>query len=596
MAQQVYDDEILGKAFDAGLTRKALVFIRPYWKTIGLAFFTMLLTTAATLSSPQIVRYAIDQGMGKSDAHAVGAAALAYILVWLLYLVSQNRQSVIISWLGQQVIFDIRKTLFAHIQNLSLDFFDKREIGRIISRLTSDIDALNQMLTTGGLTLFVDIFTTITVVIVLVRMNLKLTLMILTLTPFIWIVTSVFRSKARVAYRDIRRKVATVTAHVAENVSGVKVVKSFSREGENLRRFKRVNQENRDAIMYAVKIGAIFGPTIEMIFAIGTCMILWYGGVKIAQGTLTVGELAGFSLYLNLFFDPIRRMSAFYQTMQGAMAGAERIFEILDTKSSVADKPNAIILPRVQGDVEFDKVHFAYGEKPVLQGLSFSAKAGETIAVVGPTGAGKTTIISLLGRQYEIQDGSIRIDGTDIRDVTLKSLRRQIGVVLQDSFLFPGTVRENIRYGRLDATDQEVEAAAKAVGAHEFISKMAKGYEEHIHEGASNISSGQKQLMSFARVLLADPRILVLDEATSSIDTATELLIQEALRKLLEGRTSFVIAHRLSTISEADKIMVIQDGQLVEIGTHAELLERAGLYRKLHDIQFAADQEIAGGL
>ncbi len=589
MAQQVFDDEVLGKAYDGRLMRKAIVFVLPYKKQLVVALLAMIVAKSADLVAPQLVGYAIDKGIGKGDTKVVMAAAVIYVVTYLVYWIGQYWQGVLVSKLGQTVIYDIRRTIFSHVQGMSLDFFDKREVGRIISRLTSDVDSLNALLTAASLSLVSDTISLIAVLVIMAKMNLKLTLLIFTLSPFLWAVTSIFRAKSRVAYRNIRQKVATVTAHVAENISGVKVVKSFSREKENLRRFEVVNEENKDALMRAGFLGAVFWPTIDIIFAGGTAMVFWYGGMQIVSGVLTIGALVKFYLYLDRFFTPIRNMSQFYQTMQGAMAGAERIFEILDTEPTIKNSPGAAVMPVVRGDVEFRNVNFAYGEKPILQDMSFAATAGQTIALVGPTGAGKTTIINLLGRQYDIQSGTILIDGLDIRDVTLKSLRRQIGVVLQDSFLFPGSVKDNIRYGRLDASDQEVEAAARAVGAHEFISHMDKGYNTDIHEGGSNISSGQKQLLSFARALLADPRILILDEATSSIDTATEMVIQEALRTLLKGRTSFVIAHRLSTISEADKILAIEDGRVVESGTHRELLNRDGLYRRLHDMQFSAD-------
>jgi ABC-type multidrug transport system fused ATPase/permease subunit len=407
--------------------------------------------------------------------------------------------------------------------------------------------------------------------------------------PLMGIVTFFFRNKTRNAYRDVRKKVATVTATVAENVSGVKVVKSFSREGENLKRFKRVNRENQDAWIYAARISALFNPCIELIAWIGTMTIYWYGGKGVINGSLKLGLLVAFIGYMYRFFEPVRNITSIYQTMQHAMAGAERIFDILDTEPTVKNRASALELPKIDGHVEFQNVHFAYGDDPILQDICFTATPGETIALVGPTGAGKTTVTSLLCRQYDIKDGRILIDGYDIRDITLDSLRQQVGAVLQDSFLFPGSVKENIRYGRLDATDKEVEEAAKIVGAHEFIMQMPEGYDTDVREGGSKLSSGQKQLVSFARALLADPRILILDEATSSVDTYTEMLIQEALRKLFKGRTSFVIAHRLSTISEADRIIVIEAGKIAESGTHTDLLAAGGTYRRLHDMQFAGE-------
>lgn len=592
MRRPMYDDELLGKAFDPKLARKSFQFIVPYKKKIALAMLAMVLTAGTGLVGPHLTQIAIDSGMKKGDVRVLKIVALVYIFTFVLRWIFQYWQTIAISILGQRVVYDIRHKLFSHIQNLSLDFFDNREIGRIIARLTSDVGSVNALVTSGSLSLVTDSLKLIGIIIILVNKSLELSLLVFTLMVPLWIVTAVFRKKNRLAYRDVRRKVATVTAHVAENVSGVKVVKSFSREAENLNRFKKVNRETRDAQMHASMLGAIFWPTMEVISWIGIGMIYWYGGLGVIRGELTLGLLLAFVGYMHQFFEPIRNMSGLYQTMQDAMAGAERIFEILDQEPTVKDKPGAIELPPIRGDVEFKNVCFAYDEIPILKNVSFKANAGETIAIVGPTGAGKTTIINLIGRQYDVTSGSITIDGYDIRDVTLKSLRSQMGIVLQDSFLFPGSIMENIRYGRLDATDAEVIEAAKIVGAHEFIVELPQGYNTDVHEGGSKLSSGQKQIISFARALLADPRILILDEATSSVDTQTELIIQEGLRKLLKGRTSFVIAHRLSTITEADCILVVEDGQIVERGTHHDLLTLGGAYRRLYDMQF--NFELAG--
>lgn len=587
MARQNSDEDILGKSFDWDLTRKSLVFIRPHKKQLLMSLAAMLFTAAMNMIPPYLTKTAIDNGMNGGSATVLTVVAVVYIITFLLRWASQYCQTMFVSILGQKVVFDIRQKLFSHIQHLSLDFFDNREVGRIISRLTSDVGALNGLLTGGTLSLVTDFISLIAIVVIMFSMSVKLSLWTFSVMPLMGIATYVFRNKSRTAYRDVRKKVATVTAQVAENVSGVKVVKSFSRENENLRRFKRINRESQDAWVHAAAIGGIFYPTVEMISWAGTLIIYWYGGAKVVDGTLTFGLLVAFIGYMYRFFEPVRNMSAIQQTMQHAMAGAERIFEILDTEPTIKDKPDAIELPAIEGRVEFRDVNFAYSEDPILSGVSFTARQGETIALVGPTGAGKTTITTLLCRQYDVRSGAILVDGHDIRDVTLDSLRQQIGIVLQDSFLFPGSVKENIRYGRLDATDEEIEAAAKVVGAHDFIVEMPQGYDTDVREGGSKLSSGQKQLVSFARALLADPRILILDEATSSVDTYTELLIQEALRKLFIGRTSFVVAHRLSTIAEADRIMVIQGGHIAESGSHEELLAQDGLYRKLHDIQFA---------
>lgn len=586
MAKQVYDDEILGKAFDPRLARKAIVFVKPYKKLLAVAMVSVLATSGLGLVSPKLWKLAIDDGIGKGDMNVLTKIAMIYIVVFAVRWVLQAMQTIVVQRLGQSVLHDIRHTVFSHLQHLSLGFFDKREVGRIIARLTSDVDAVNDLLTAGTLSIVTDIGMIAAIVVILVQENLQLALITLSLVPVMAFVSHLFRSKARMAYRDVRRKVATVTAHVAENVSGVRVVKSFSREGENLRRFKQVNQENRQAVLHAARIQAIFHPLIMALTACGICAVWWYGGMNVITGALTVGILFEFAGYMERFYAPIRDMSNLYQTMQGAMAGAERIFDILDTEQEIKDREGAGELPQIEGRVEFRNVDFAYDETPILRDVSFDVAVGQTVALVGPTGAGKTTIINLLARQYDIKSGSIAIDGHDIRDVTMRSLRRQMGVVLQDAFLFPGSIKENIRYGRLDATDQEVEAAADTVGLHDFIGELPQGYDTDVREGGSKLSSGQKQLVSFARALLADPRILILDEATSSVDTQTEVIIQNALRELLKGRTSFVIAHRLSTIVEADVILVIEGGRIVQRGRHQELLDGGGLYKKLYEMQF----------
>ena len=586
MPKPYYDDEILGNAFDARLAKKALAFVRPYTKQVLVALFAMLATSGLNLVPPRLIGKAVDDGMIPGNMHVLLIIAAIYCGVYIIRWPCQYVQTLAMSVLGQKVIYDMRHTVFSHLQYLSLSFFDRREVGRIISRLTNDIDSLNELITSGILSIITDVVVLVAIVAILAQMNPRLTLLTFTLVPFMAGLTALFRGKTRQAFRDWRRKIATVTASVAENVSGVRVVKSFSREKENLRRFKEVNRENREAYMYAQLISSAFSPLIGFVSAAGAIIVYWYGGHQVISGGLQIGMMIAFVAYLDRFFNPIRELSTFYQTMQNAMAGAERIFDILDTEMEIKDKRDATVMPLIKGDVEFRNVNFAYDETPILRDVSFGVEAGQTVALVGPTGAGKTTIINLIGRQYDIQDGGVLIDGIDVRDVTTNSLRRQMGIVLQDPFLFPGSAKENIRYGRLDATDQEVEAAARAVGAHDFIVEMPEGYDTDVREGGTKLSAGQKQIVSFARALLADPRILILDEATSSVDTQTEILIQDALRKLLKGRTSFVIAHRLSTITEADKILVIDGGRIIETGTHKELLRKGGLYKRLYDMQF----------
>lgn len=586
MPRPVFEDEILGKAFDSRLTKKALVFLVPHVKPLLVALVATLVTTAANLVPPYLSAVAIDRGIGQGNYHVLAQCALLYLGTYIIYWGFQYIQGRILSILSQHVIFDIRHTLFQHLTRQSLEFFDNIMVGRLISRIVGDVGSLNQFLTSGLITLVNGTFQLVGIILIMIHLNAKLTMVSMAMLPIVMTISLVFRGKVRRAYKDVRIRAATVTAHVAENVTGVKAVKSFSREKENLKRFERVNTENSRAVMRAVTLSSILNPILMTINIIAAAIIYLYGGYQIQAGALKVGIVVAFIGYTERFFQPINQLSQLYHTMQGAMAGAERIFEILDREPAIQDKPDAIEMPPIEGDVEFRNVTFAYRDNPVLKDVSLKVKAGETIALVGPTGAGKTTIISLLARQYEIQEGAILIDGLDIRDVKMASIRSQVSVVLQDSFLFPISVKENIRYGNLNATDQEVEAAAKDLGVDEFIRNLPQGFKTEVNEGASKLSTGQKQLVAFVRALIASPRILILDEATSSIDTYTELLIQQALSRLLKGRTSFVIAHRLSTISEADRIMVVDDGRIAETGTHRELLELGGVYRRLYDAQF----------
>lgn len=586
MCAQVRDDEVVAKAFDSQLTSRAVKFIAPYRQLFAFCLVMLILTAAANVAKPMLLKVAIDDGINKGNPVVLTATAIAYLVLFLIRWGLQYLQSVGLASLSQHVTNDIRNGLFRHIQGLSLSFFNKREVGRIISRLMGDVASLDALITSGAVSVITNIFTAVGVAFVMLRMNWRLALLTFTLLPVIGFITIILRSMVRKTHRDVRAKAATVTAHVAENVSGVRVVKSYARERDTLLKFKRAVRRNRDAVMRSVVISTVFTSLIEITTVIGISMVFWYGGLQVIRGNLTIGGFVAFLYYVGLFYTPVSAMGQFYAVLQAAMAGAERIFEIFDTKPEVADAPHAIEMPRIRGEVEFREVEFGYDEALILKGISFTAREGETVALVGPTGAGKTTVVSLIARQYDVRDGAILVDGHDIRDVTLKSLRSQMGVVLQENFLFPGTIKENIRYGRLDASDEDVEAAARAVGAHDFIVRMSNGYDTEVNEGGWGLSTGQKQIVSFARALLADPRILVLDEATSSVDTETEQQIQAALRKLLHGRTAFVIAHRLSTITQADNILLIQDGRLVENGRHHELLAKQGLYHKLFDAQF----------
>jgi len=477
--------------------------------------------------------------------------------------------------------------LFDHLMKLSFDYYDKVPVGKTITRFTSDVDSLNELLSSGVVALFSESVILIGIMAIMLSLDVKLALLCFAVIPMLVYIVTGFRSKITSAERAERSKVSEMNAYLQENISGVRVVQAFCRERLNLLRFDKISKEVYDASMRVVYLFSYFWPFVDMTSVIGTVVVLWYGGLQVAQGKLSLGTLMAFVAYVGQFFGPIRNLSQIYRMVQRAMAGGERIFRLLDTYPSLADKPGAIELPPVKGAVEFRDVYFAYnGNDYVIKGFNLSVRPGETIAIVGQTGAGKTSIINLLSRLYDVNKGSILIDGYDIRDVTLASLRRQVAVVLQEPFLFSGSIRDNLRYGRPDATDEEIRIVCEQLGLDSFINKLPKGYHTDVGERGSKLSSGQRQLVSFARALLARPAILVLDEATASVDTYTERLIQAALRQLLKGRTSFVIAHRLSTIQEADRIIVIEDGTIVEEGTHEQLMKAKGIYYRLYKMQF----------
>ncbi len=580
--------------YDKVLVSKLMKFVVPHKRKLMIGLGLMFISSIIMVLPPYLRKIAIDDYIMRPDEPGSlrGLTIIAIISagIGLFNMVLAFGQSYVLVWMGQNIIYDISVKLFSHIQTLSMEFFDKRETGKIISRVTNDVQALSELLTRGIAGTIGDIVRMISIMSIMLYMNVRLALFSFTLVPAIVIVAILFRSKGRAAHREIRKKVADVTAKLEESISGVRVVKSFSRENKNIQHFDRTNEENLSANMQAVKVWSIYFPIIEVLTAVGTCIVLWNGGTQIIGQQLTRGELVAFLAYVHMFYMPVRQLSRIYTTMQSAMAAAERIFEILDARPQVEESPDAVELPVITGNVEYKNVSFFYEEgEYVLNDISLTAEPGQTIAIVGPTGAGKSTVVSLLARLYQLREGSITIDGCDINSVTLRSLRSQMGIVLQDSFLFSGTIKENIRYGKLDATEEEIIEAAKAVSAHRFISQLSAGYDTEVGERGTSLSVGQRQLVSFARALLADPRILILDEATSSVDAYTEMLIQKALEKLLKKRTSFVIAHRLSTIINADKLLVIDDGRIVETGTHKELLAKGGLYQKLYNMQFPSE-------
>ncbi|MGI6163047.1 MAG: ABC transporter ATP-binding protein [Bacillota bacterium] len=566
-------------------------FVIPFKRYLLAALILAISISLLSTVGPLLVRRAIDQDIPAGDAEALARTALTYILVMVFIEVLRFSQQYIMSWTGQNMLYSMRRRLFLHLQDLGLDFYDRLQAGRIMSRVTSDVESLNQLISSGVLGMLSDLVTLVAIMVIMVSMNVKLAMVTLTVVPLLFIVVWSLRTRMTRAYHKVRRRVADINANLQESISGMRIVQAFSREDVNAEKFSDTNYQSFQAQVEAARLHALFHPLVDVIGALGSALIVYYGGLRMSwlDPGITVGTIVAFLNYMTRFFWPIRNLTEMYNLLLQAGVSSERVFEILDTRPNVEDRPDAMELDIIEGHVEFDDVVFGYNsELPVLHHVNIEAKPNETIALVGPTGAGKSSIINLLCRFYDVQGGRILVDGMDLRDVTLESLRRNLGIVLQDTFIFSGTVADNIRYGRLDATDEEVEEAARIVGAHDFISRLPEGYQTEVRERGSRLSVGQRQLLSFARALLANPRILILDEATSSVDAYTEFLIQQALEKLFEGRTSIVIAHRLSTIRNADRIYVIENGQVKEVGNHEELVAGDGLYKSLYEKQFTS--------
>jgi len=597
-----YKEEVVfEKAFDWAQARRLGAFLLPYKGWIIAAVIMMFLATVTRLAVPAIIAQAIDVVLSGGEVPAFWAKWLMgfekgtrlnilvgiMVAVHLLNWAANALRIRFTNYVGQKALYDMRQALFSHVQTLSLKFFDSRPAGSILVRITNDVNSLQDLFTNGIIAVLQDILTLIGIIVIMVTMHLPLALVVFAFLPFVLIVTGRLRTQVRHGWQTVRVKQSRLTAHIAEAIQGVRVTQAFHQEEPNKDFFNDMNADNRFHWMNVLRLNAWFNPIVEVMAAIGTMVIYWYGTYVLQHGAITVGVLVAFVTYLGQFWEPIQRLTQMYGNILVAMASSERIGEYLDTKPTVAEQEAAKELPPIKGAVELDNVVFAYEKgRTALNGVSLSIEPGETVALVGHTGAGKTSIINLLTRFYDVQEGAVRIDGYDVREVTLDSLRRQIGIVLQDTFIFSGTIMDNIRFGRLDATDDEVIAAAQAARAHEFIMKMPQGYQTEVKERGARLSMGERQLLSFARALLANPRILILDEATASIDTKTELLIQEALGRLLKGRTSFVIAHRLSTIREANKIVVLDHGRIVEMGDHESLMAKQGVYYGLIQAQF----------
>src|SRR6058998_818775 len=626
-----HEEEVLGKAYDSRLMKRLLTYLRPYrWQT-GIALGSILLKVGADVLGPYLTHVVIDRYLApvpglrtpfdfflsKNAFTGVGQVALLYVGLLMFSFLLEFLQTYFMQWTGQKVMFDLRSQIFRHLQRMHIGFYDKNPVGRLVTRVTTDVDALNEMFTAGVVSIFEDVFVLAGIVWIMLRMNRNLALLTFAVLPLIAIATKLFRDKVRDSYRRIRVAIARINAYLQEHVSGMMVLQLFNREQRAFNKFSDVNEVHMEAFKDAIMAHAVYYPVVEILSATAIACVIWFGGSNVIHNVTTIGILAAFIQYAQRFFRPIQDFSEKYNILQSAMASSERIFKLLDTPVEITS-PAVTKKPEGPGRIEFNHVWFAYRNIPidtgdgkngkgatragvdthtttepdwVLRDVSFVIEPGETVAIVGHTGAGKTTIISLLMRFYDVQKGAIKIDGVDIKEMDLAELRRRFGVVLQDPFLFTGTIAGNIRLGTAWIEDSGVSQAAEDVNLADFVRSLPGGFEEEVRERGSTLSTGQKQLISFARALAHDPRILILDEATSSVDTETEFRVRDALNRMVEGRTSIIIAHRLSTVQRADKIIVMHKGQVREMGTHQQLLAQRGIYYKLYQLQYK-DQEV----
>ena len=605
----VHDDDILGKAYDATLMRRLLGYLRPYWRSVLVSFGAVVVGTGAALAQPYLIKIAIDDHIAVGETAGLGALAAVYVGILAAAFTAEYIQTWTLQLTGQRVMFDLRMAVYGHLQRLDLKYFDRNPVGRLMTRVTSDVDVINDLFTSGVITIFSDLFTLAGIMVILLWMNWRLALVAFTVLPLIGLVTQWFRTNVRETYRVVRGWIARINAFLQENITGMSTVQLFRREGLNFSRFDEIDKKHRDANIDSIFYYAVFYPAIEAIGALSLALIVWYGGLRVIAGGLTLGALVAFVQYSQRFFRPISDMSEKFNVMQSAMASSERIFKLLDEPVLIQSPPEPA-MPGLQrqprptaaapaakrpapgeGRIVFDHVWFAYNaEDWVLKDVSFEVRPGERVGIVGATGSGKTTLINLLLRFYDVQRGGIRIDGEDVKAIDLADLRRLFSLVLQDVHLFSGTVADNIRLGDRSIDDGRLRAAARAVHADEFIDRLPGGYAAPVAERGSTLSVGQKQLLSFARALAFDPRVLILDEATSSVDTDTEILIRDALSTLMAGRTTIAIAHRLSTIQDMDKILVLHKGAIRESGTHRELLAARGIYFKLFELQYKQEK------
>ena len=605
-----HDDEIIGKAYDARLMRRLLTYLGPYRRQVAVALVAIVAGSGAALAQPYLIKLAIDGYIAQGRSGELNRLALLYLAILLVSFAAEYLQTWAMQLTGQRIMFDMRMAIYRHLQRLDLRYYDRNPVGRLMTRVTSDVDVLNDLFTSGVVTIFSDVFTLVGIMVVMLWMDWRLALISFTVLPLIVLIAQWFRHNVRESYRTVRTWIARINAFLQENITGMSTVQLFRREALNFERFDEIDRKHRDANVDSIFYYAVFYPAIEAVGALAAALIIWYGGASVLAGELTLGALVAFLQYSQRFFRPISDMSEKFNVLQSAMASSERIFKLLDEPVAVESPKHPVSRPHpAPGHIVFDRVWFAYnvtetgrageaggaggdatGPEWVLRNVSFEVKPGERLGIVGATGSGKTTLINLLLRFYDVQRGSITIDGVDVRQLDLAELRGLFSLVLQDVHLFSGTIADNIRLGNLAIADEQLRRAAEAVHADKFIERMPGGYGAAVAERGSTLSVGQKQLLSFARALAFDPRVLVLDEATSSVDTETEILIRDALGALMAGRTTIAIAHRLSTIQDMDKILVLHKGAVRESGTHQELLAARGIYFKLFQLQYHARQ------
>lgn len=589
-ANTYHDEEVLGKAYDARLMRRLLAYVRPYRRWLALATFLLVAASGLQLLLPITVQITIDKYLMNGDMSGLSRMALAYAGILLAGFVLSYLQMYITMFVGQKVQYDIRMQIFRHLQRLHLRFFDKNPVGRLVTRVTNDVNVLDELFSSGLVSVFGDIITLIGIVIALLYYNWQLALLTFMVLPLLIIATVIFRKKVRSIYRDVRTRLARLNSFIQEHITGMTIIQLFAREKKVFDKFSTINAQLRDAHFRSIYYYATFFPAVELISSISLAVLIYYGGLQIAAAALTFGELVAFIQLVQRFYHPIRDLAEKYNILQASMASSERIFKLLDTEPGMQDGQKTVSGGKFSGKIEFDGVWFGYDpDEPVLKDISFTVEPGEKIAIVGATGAGKTSLMSLLFRFYDYQKGQIKLDGVELKDLPLGLLREQLGLVLQDVFIFSGDYAGNIRLGNKNITDDQIRDALRRVNLYDYVAASEGGLQAEVKERGATLSTGQKQLLSFARALAFNPNILVLDEATSSVDTATEKMIQKALDNLLENRTAIMIAHRLSTIEKADKIIVLHHGKLREMGKHHELLAQKGIYYKLYQMQFKQD-------